>query len=169
MTIGFLRPVKAAGDVKELEYISALHQTDSEIRPDGSIRGEQRMNEKRYTSLDTVERIVSQTYVHHSCSHVDNDIVNFLMSRYGMDISAEEVRRHVIRGLGGGDEEVGIDLMEVVAMLLIPTLLKAATPVEELPDGVIRPRYGMLDYVLSMILHDVRFVVVASRVTCWGR
>ena len=40
MTIGFLRPVGAAGDVKELEYISALHQTDPEIRTDGSIKGE---------------------------------------------------------------------------------------------------------------------------------
>ena len=30
----------AAGDVKELEYISCLHQTDpDEVRQDGSIRG----------------------------------------------------------------------------------------------------------------------------------
>jgi hypothetical protein len=80
------------------------------------------------------------------------------MSRYGIDISAEEVRRHVIRGFGGGDEEkdVCIDLMELVAILLIPTLLKATCPPDKLPKGVIRPRNGMLDYVLSMILHDVR-------------
>jgi len=80
------------------------------------------------------------------------------MSRYGIDISEEEVRRHVIRGLGGGDEEQDgcIDLMELVAILLIPTLLKAATAADQLPEGVIRPRNGMLDYVLSMILHDVR-------------
>lgn len=33
--------VGAAGDVKELEYISALHQTDLDrVRKDASIRGE---------------------------------------------------------------------------------------------------------------------------------
>ena len=63
----------------------------------------------------------------------------------------------MIRGLGGGDEERDgcIDLMEVVAILLIPTLLKASSQADELPDDIIQPRQGMLDYVLSMILHDV--------------
>lgn len=95
---------------------------------------------------------------HSSFPSIDEDIVTFLMSRYGIDISGEEVRRHVIRGLGGGDEEQDgcIDLMELVAILLIPTLLKASS--DELPQGVIEPRSGMLKYVLSMILHDVRFL-----------
>jgi hypothetical protein len=36
----FEQLVGAAGDVKELEYISALHQTDpTEVRKDGSIKG----------------------------------------------------------------------------------------------------------------------------------
>jgi hypothetical protein len=39
MTIGFLRPVGASGDVKEVEYISALHQTSPGIREDASITG----------------------------------------------------------------------------------------------------------------------------------
>jgi hypothetical protein len=40
MTLRFDRPVGTAGDVKELEYISALHQTDLKcMRTDGSIRG----------------------------------------------------------------------------------------------------------------------------------
>lgn len=40
MTLRFDRPVGVSGDVKELEYISALHQTDlSCMRTDGSIRG----------------------------------------------------------------------------------------------------------------------------------
>jgi hypothetical protein len=40
MTIVFDRNVGAAADVKELEYISALHQTDpSGVRTDGSIKG----------------------------------------------------------------------------------------------------------------------------------
>lgn len=41
MAIGFRRPIGSPADVKELEYISALHQTDlQEVRSDGSIDGE---------------------------------------------------------------------------------------------------------------------------------
>jgi hypothetical protein len=40
MTIVFDRRVGAAADVRELKYISALHQTDpSGVRTDGSIKG----------------------------------------------------------------------------------------------------------------------------------
>ena len=40
MLAKFERLVGAAGDVKELEYISALHQTDTdEVRKDASIKG----------------------------------------------------------------------------------------------------------------------------------
>ena len=40
MSFKFQRPVGAAADVKELEYICALHQTDpTKIRQDGSIYG----------------------------------------------------------------------------------------------------------------------------------
>jgi hypothetical protein len=39
MTIGFDRPSGAAADVKELEYIVALHQTCFPLRKDGSITG----------------------------------------------------------------------------------------------------------------------------------
>ena len=36
----YSRPVGASADVKELEYISALHQTGrTKLRRDGSIRG----------------------------------------------------------------------------------------------------------------------------------
>ena len=58
-----------------------------------------------------------------------------------------------MQGLGGGNG--CIDLMEMMCMLLIPTLLKAASP-EELPEDIVRPRNGLIDYVLHMILHDVR-------------
>ena len=80
----------------------------------------------------------------------------FLLSRYGIEVTAEEVRTQVIRGLGGGDEEQDdcIDLCETVCMLLIPTLLKACMDEAELPKGVVRPRPGLVNYVLSMILHD---------------
>ena len=101
MTIGFLRPVGAAADIAELEYISALHQTDMpHLRMDGSIK--------------------------------DIDIVRFLSSRYGIKVTEQEVRKTVMYGLGGGDDdEVCIDLMELVAILLIPTLIKAADAVAD--------------------------------------
>jgi len=92
----FKRPVGAAADVKELEYISALHQTDmTRVRKDASIK--------------------------------DVDIASFLMSRYGILVTPEEVRKTIMYGLGGGDtEDESLDMIEVVAILLIPTLLKAA-------------------------------------------
>ena len=96
MTIGFDRPTGAAADVAELEYISALMQT--------------RMPNLR---LDGSIR--------------EEDIVLFLSSRYGIQVSPVEIRKVVMNGLGGGDgDDVCIDLMELVAMLLIPTLIKAA-------------------------------------------
>ena len=60
-----------------------------------------------------------------------------------------------MNGFGGGDG--CIDLMEMMCMLLIPTLLKAAKAESpaELPENVVRPRNGLIDYVLHMILHDV--------------
>ena len=87
--------------------------------------------------------------------NTDKDIVLFLLSRYGIDVTPEQVRSTIISGLGGGDEEKDdcIDLMEMVCMLMIPTLLKATST--DLPEGVVRPRDGLLEYVLNMILHDV--------------
>lgn len=39
MPIRFERPVGAHLDLRELEYISALHQTDAEVRTDASVTG----------------------------------------------------------------------------------------------------------------------------------
>jgi hypothetical protein len=40
MVVGeFDQLIGAAADVKELEYISALHQTGRQVRKDGSIKG----------------------------------------------------------------------------------------------------------------------------------
>ena len=36
----FIMPTGAAADVKELEYIAAIQQTQKEIRPDGTITGQ---------------------------------------------------------------------------------------------------------------------------------
>eukprot|EP00588_Corethron_pennatum_P026009 CAMPEP_0194317770 /NCGR_PEP_ID=MMETSP0171-20130528/14493_1 /TAXON_ID=218684 /ORGANISM="Corethron pennatum, Strain L29A3" /LENGTH=802 /DNA_ID=CAMNT_0039074483 /DNA_START=35 /DNA_END=2440 /DNA_ORIENTATION=+ len=100
----FKRPVGAAADVKELEYISALHQTDmTKVRKDASIK--------------------------------DVDIASFLMSRYGILVTPEEVRKTIMHGLGGGDtEDESLDMIEVVAILLIPTLLKAGAGISPFDD-----------------------------------
>jgi hypothetical protein len=61
-----------------------------------------------------------------------------------------------MRGLGGGDEQEDdkLDLMEVVAILMIPTLRKAAYDGGEFPADLVRPREGLIEYVLQMMLHD---------------
>ena len=80
----FDRPIGAHADIKELEYISALHQSGSCLRPDGSIR--------------------------------DEDIKAYLRSRFGIEVSLEEVRKTILQGLGGSDDEGEIiDLMELTA------------------------------------------------------
>lgn len=127
MTIGFFRPVGSVADVNELEYISAITQTDThQVRSNGSITAE--------------------------------DIRFFLLSRYGIDVSEQEVASQIIRGLGGGDEEEDdtIDLMEIVATLLIPTLRKATATVD-LPTDCVAPRENLIPFVLDMILHDVSY------------
>lgn len=121
----------AAGDVKELEYISALHQSDAE-------------NLRRNASL------------------LAEDVRWFLSSRYGVVVSEAQVRETIFQGLGTGiashneGANAVLDLMEVVTILFIPTLLKAARQREkdDLPEGVVAAPPGMVEYVLKMILHD---------------
>jgi len=96
MDYAFRCPVGANADAKELEYIASLHQTH-----DGDDDG----------WLD--------------CSIEAADVKHFLMSRYGIDISTEEVRDRIFQGLAGGNElEECLDLTEMAAILLIPRLLK---------------------------------------------
>eukprot|EP00978_Attheya_sp_CCMP212_P022252 scaffold66108_cov58-Attheya_sp.AAC.1 len=96
MTITFERPIGASSDVAEIEYVAALHQT---CVPEL----------RRDGSIDA------------------DDIMHFLSSRYGVRVTTKEVQETIIRGLGGGDSEDGcIDLTEVLAILMIPEILKAA-------------------------------------------
>lgn len=143
MPIYFDRPVGASADVSELEYISALHQTCA-------------------------------NKVRQDCSITAADIQLFLRSRYGILVDEEEVKGTIIAGLGGGDgnNEI-VDLMEIVAIQLIPTLLKCARlevavevldssrsttsrdPSSTLPESLVRPEPDLLKRVLTMILEDV--------------
>ena len=86
MDMKFVRPVGAAADLREIEYISALHQTGEALRSNGSISTE--------------------------------DVSKFLVSRYGLSVPATTVKETIF---GGGDQ---LDLCEVMAMLLVPTLIK---------------------------------------------
>lgn len=92
----FDRPVGAAADVKELEYVCALHQTqDDENWMDGSIE--------------------------------PLDVVYFLRSRYGIYVDEDQVKKIIFKGLAGGDSEDDcLDMMEMVAVLIIPLLLKVS-------------------------------------------
>mmetsp|Transcript_18286 Transcript_18286/g.33150 ORF Transcript_18286/g.33150 Transcript_18286/m.33150 type:complete len:1010 (-) Transcript_18286:165-3194(-) len=138
--VRFTRPTGAESDLLELEYISALHQTQAgPVRASGSI--------------------------------CDVDVALFLRSRFGVEVSVEDVRRTVLVGLGGEDDEEGvIDLAELAAVLLIPAILKAvkagdnatADNDEESTAGgesqqytLLYPEPGLLQTVLTMILRDV--------------
>ena len=135
--VQFDRPVGAQADVKELEYISALHQTGaSQLRSDGSI--------------------------------TDEDIKAYLRSRFGIEVSLNEVRWVILQGFGGSDKENEvIDLMELTAIILVPLLLKAAAvvrhkeqghddnPTTILPPNVVPPPEQLLETSLQIILHDV--------------
>eukprot|EP00547_Thalassionema_nitzschioides_P007157 CAMPEP_0194219644 /NCGR_PEP_ID=MMETSP0156-20130528/26442_1 /TAXON_ID=33649 /ORGANISM="Thalassionema nitzschioides, Strain L26-B" /LENGTH=1198 /DNA_ID=CAMNT_0038949395 /DNA_START=72 /DNA_END=3668 /DNA_ORIENTATION=- len=92
----FERPIGSASDVKELEYVCALHQTsDDENWMDGSIE--------------------------------PLDVVYFLRSRYGIYTDESEVKSVIFKGLAGGDgDDDCLDMMEMVAVLIIPLLLEVA-------------------------------------------
>jgi hypothetical protein len=134
--VQFDRPVGAQADVKELEYISALHQTGaSQLRSDGSITAE--------------------------------DVKAYLRSRFGIEVTLNEVRWIILQGFGGSDKENEvIDLMELTAIILVPLLLKAAAVVEHnqqghdnttatLPSNIVPPPKQLLETSLQIILHDV--------------
>ena len=245
--MSFEKPVGAVADVREIEYISALHQVgDDGIRVDGSIRGTYGTVLFCFLfefcvcvcvcvcgcllffplSHITLFLCVMYTKIHffHNktkqnnilYTQTDADISAFLCSRYGIIVTAEEVRKVILNGLGGvvtvttipeGEKNLGgesseqqeenkdvvvvpgspyssIDLMKVVALLFIPTILKAADAevgnitiskkkkkrLEE-DDGnedddddihdssvvMVPPPSNLLQSILNMILKDVSF------------
>ena len=86
------------------------------------------------------------------------DIRYYLRSRFGVQVTLDTVRETILQGLGGSDEtgEV-IDLMELVAILVIPYLVKAdkISRGERLPDDMIQPKTHVMKHVCEMIVHDV--------------
>lgn len=84
MSLYFERPVGAAADARELEYVAALHQTqdeDGDAWMDGSIEA--------------------------------TDVKNYLLSRYGVHVTKQEVLDLIFEDFGGGDDaDECIDLTE---------------------------------------------------------
>lgn len=93
--------------------------------------------------------------------HTAEDIRVFLSSRYGIDVTDQEVKDTILQGLGGGNDV--LDLMEVMACLLIPTFLKAFYQINgmPLPTHVVPTQDELLPLALKVILHDVSVLV------CW--
>jgi len=135
--VQFDRPVGAQADVKELEYISALHQTGAgQLRSDGSITDE---DIKAYLR----SRFVIEVTL--------NEVRWIILQGLG----------------GSDRENEVIDLMELTAIILVPLLLKAAAVVQHnqqghddsktpiLPPNIIPPPEQLLETSLQIILHDV--------------
>jgi len=92
----FRRPIGANADAKELEYVTALHQTtdeDEDTFVDGSIEA--------------------------------MDVKYYLMSRYGIEVQKEDIQKLIFQDLAGGNSETEcMDICELVAILLIPFFVK---------------------------------------------
>jgi len=98
MSFAFDKPIGAVADVKELEYIAALHQTSDD-------------DDEDFLNASIEAR----------------DVKHFLMSRYSVEVDKEQVRQVIFNGLGGGDgTDECIDIVELVSILIIPSLLKAS-------------------------------------------
>ncbi len=60
-----------------------------------------------------------------SRSRIAKDVRYYLISRYGLEISTEDIQKMVFQDLAGGCEDTDcIDICELVAMLLIPFFAK---------------------------------------------
>jgi hypothetical protein len=88
MSLTFQRPIGAAADIKELEYISALHQTDHD--------------EENDDNAGWLNASIEAT-----------DVQKFLLSRYGINVTKDDVLQYIFSDLGGGDLDLEcIDLTE---------------------------------------------------------
>jgi hypothetical protein len=87
-----------------------------------------------------------------------DDIRLFLASRYGITVTDDQVKEIIMSGLGADSENDVLDLVEVVACLLMPTLLKVKNQQQgnPLPQFVIEANSNLIQKVLETILNDVR-------------
>merc|ERR1719291_1079106 len=122
----FDRPIGANSDLKELEYISALHQTCvSNVRKDASI-----------DATDIASLLCSKYGIKIST----DDVRKFILEGYA----------------GGDDTEEVLDLSEIVSILIIPYLLKKVEDMKEADDKPeTKSDVDVFSKVLGMILTEV--------------
>lgn len=81
-------------------------------------------------------------------------------------VTDQQVQETILQGLGGGDgDQEVIDMMELVALLQIPVLVKGAYGAhgKALPKGVVPAPDKLLEFALKIILHDVSVVGLLPR------
>lgn len=70
--------------------------------------------------------------IHSSAS----DVKNYLLSRHGIEISIEDVRKHIFHDLAGSrSEDESLDIPEIVSLLHIPYLRKVTSEDSENDKG----------------------------------
>ncbi len=97
--IKFDRPIGAKADFEELLYITTLHQSP-----------------------------VIGTPIREDASIIDSDIVHFLLSRHGVEVTDKVVQDIILAGF---EDKSRLDLVETVTLLFIPQLYHIAQAVKE--------------------------------------
>ncbi|KAL7506893.1 hypothetical protein ACHAXN_004107 [Cyclotella atomus] len=127
----YSKPSGAIADVKELEYISALLQTERlELRKDGSIQ-----------AIDISSFLMSR----YGIQVTEEEVKGTVLKEFGQcirqrdelaDEKDENAEQDNYSGTNSSQQMLGksmehLDLTQVLALLLIPALLKAKTKLEE--------------------------------------
>lgn len=119
----FEKPIGAHGDVKELEYISSLHQTQPDhLRADGSIDSKRKdlpINDNSSQLFTSPRALTQKSPVRPFV--LAEDISLYLLSRHGIKLEPEFIEKRILDG------EHQLDLVQVLCMLLAPELLKRAS------------------------------------------
>jgi acyl carrier protein len=112
--------------ISSKRYIAALMQTCRPMRQDGSIEG--------MCKFALVPPIFPNLVAHDDDdndydSMTVQDIMYFLMSRYGVEVKEDALRIDIFKDLAGNPDNATngiIDIRQLVAMLVIPHLAKIA-------------------------------------------
>ena len=124
----FERPIGAKADVAELKYVSgeSLHIDMT------------RQIVILVLLSSTFFHLLLSTALHQTSKELrsdgsisQSDISALLKSKFGIDISDEEVKQNILKGLSVCDDTSYFDLCEVVAALLIPEFIKAAKHIDD--------------------------------------
>jgi len=129
MSLEFRRPVGANRDLKELEYISALQQTQpGDLRSDGSIR-----------DVDISMFLSSRYGVNVTPAEVTENLLPGLAGTHAEVLADFAKKKESSNKKGGSDKEKEesaggtIDLAELVSVLLMPALVKIASSSKDRP------------------------------------